>query len=245
MSVNRKDGRKNDELRQVRITPDFVKYPLGSVLVEFGDTKILCAASADNVQPRWMRDQKRPGGWISCEYSMMPFSSPERMVRESTRGRIGGRTHEIQRMIGRAVRAVVDLESIGPRTIWIDCEVLQADGGTRTASVTGSFVALRLALRRMAAEGLLERNPLREALAAVSVGKVDGEILLDLDYEEDCRAQVDMNLVVTESGRFIEIQGTAETEPFTAEEMASLTAMARSGIAALIETQKRALEGRS
>ncbi|HOE27443.1 MAG: ribonuclease PH [Candidatus Aureabacteria bacterium] len=245
MSVNRKDGRKNDELRQVRITPDFVKYPLGSVLVEFGDTKILCAASADNVQPRWMRDQKRPGGWISCEYSMMPFSSPERMVRESTRGRIGGRTHEIQRMIGRALRAVVDLESIGPRTIWIDCEVLQADGGTRTASVTGSFVALRLALRRMAAEGLLERNPLREALAAVSVGKVDGEILLDLDYEEDCRAQVDMNLVVTESGRFIEIQGTAETEPFTAEEMASLTAMARSGIAALIETQKRALEGRS
>ena len=176
---------------------------------------------------------------------MMPFSSPERMVRESTRGRIGGRTHEIQRMIGRALRAVVDLESIGPRTIWIDCEVLQADGGTRTASVTGSFVALRLALRRMAAEGLLERNPLREALAAVSVGKVDGEILLDLDYEEDCRAQVDMNLVVTESGRFIEIQGTAETEPFTAEEMASLTAMARSGIAALIETQKRALEGRS
>ena len=245
MSVNRKDGRKNDELRQVRITPDFVKYPLGSVLVEFGDTKILCAASADNVQPRWMRDQKRPGGWISCEYSMMPFSSPERMVRESTRGRIGGRTHEIQRMIGRALRAVVDLESIGPRTIWIDCEVLQADGGTRTTSVTGSFVALRLALRRMAAEGLLERNPLREALAAVSVGKVDGEILLDLDYEEDCRAQVDMNLVVTESGRFIEIQGTAETEPFTAEEMASLTAMARSGIAALIETQKRALEGRS
>ena len=245
MSVNRKDGRKNDELRQVRITPDFVKYPLGSVLVEFGDTKILCAASADNVQPRWMRDQKRPGGWISCEYSMMPFSSPERMVRESTRGRIGGRTHEIQRMIGRALRAVVDLESIGPRTIWIDCEVLQADGGTRTASVTGSFVALRLALRRMAAEGLLERNPLREALAAVSVGKVDGEILLDLDYEEDCRAQVDMNLVVTESGRFIEIQGTAETEPFTAEEMAALTAMARSGIAALIETQKRALEGRS
>lgn len=244
MTVNRKGGRGNNELRQVRITPDFVKYPLGSVLVEFGDTKILCAASADNVQPRWMRDQKRPGGWITCEYSMMPFSSPERMMRESTRGRIGGRTHEIQRMIGRALRAVVDLEGIGPRTIWIDCEVLQADGGTRTASVTGSFVALRLALRKMAAEGLLERDPVREALAAVSVGKVDGEILLDLDYEEDCRAQVDMNLVVTESGRFIEIQGTAETEPFTAEEMASLTATARSGIAALIETQKRALEGR-
>lgn len=242
--MNRKGGRGNNELRQVRITPDFVKYPLGSVLVEFGDTKILCAASADNVQPRWMRDQKRPGGWITCEYSMMPFSSPERMMRESTRGRIGGRTHEIQRMIGRALRAVVDLEGIGPRTIWIDCEVLQADGGTRTASVTGSFVALRLALRKMAAEGLLERDPVREALAAVSVGKVDGEILLDLDYEEDCRAQVDMNLVVTESGRFIEIQGTAETEPFTAEEMASLTATARSGIAALIETQKRALEGR-
>ena len=242
--MQRKDGRGNDELRPVRITRDFVKYPLGSVLVEFGDTKILCAATMENVQPRWMREQKRSGGWITCEYSMMPFSSPERMVREATRGRIGGRTHEIQRMIGRALRAVVDLESLGPRTFWIDCEVLQADGGTRTASVTGSFVALRLALRKLIAEGLLAKDPVREALAAVSVGKVDGEILLDLDYEEDCRAQVDMNLVITESGRFIEIQGTAETEPFTASEMESLTATARAGIAALIETQRRALAGR-
>jgi ribonuclease PH len=242
--MQRKDGRSNDELRPVRITPDFVKYPLGSVMVEFGDTKILCAASMENVQPRWMREQKRPGGWITCEYSMMPFSSPARMVREATRGKIGGRTHEIQRMIGRALRAVVNLEKLGPRTMWIDCEVLQADGGTRTASVTGSFVALQLAMGKMAAEGLIERNPVREALAAVSVGKVDGELLLDLDYEEDCRAQVDMNLVVTEGGRFIEIQGTAESEPFTAEEMTSMTAMARAGIAALIETQKGVLGGR-
>ena len=132
--MNRKDGRGRDELRPVKITPDFVKYPPGSVMVEFGDTKILCAASVENVQPRWMRDQKKPGGWITCEYSMMPFSSPERMVREATRGKIGGRTHEIQRMIGRALRAVVDLERLGARTFWIDCEVLQADGGTRTAA---------------------------------------------------------------------------------------------------------------
>jgi len=242
--MSRKDGRNNDELRPVRITPDFVKYPRGSVMVEFGDTKILCAASVENVQPRWMREQKRPGGWITCEYSMMPFSSPVRMVREATRGKIGGRTHEIQRMIGRALRAVVNLEKLGSRTLWIDCEVLQADGGTRTASVTGSFVALQLALGKLAAEGLIERNPVREALAAVSVGKVDGELLLDLNYEEDCRAQVDMNFVVTEGGRFIEIQGTAESEPFTAEEMTSMTAMARAGIAELIETQKSVLGGR-
>ncbi|MEI6633887.1 MAG: ribonuclease PH [Chlamydiota bacterium] len=242
--MQRRDGRRNDELRPVRITPDFVKYPSGSVMVEFGDTKILCAASVENVQPRWMREQKRPGGWITCEYSMMPFSSPVRMVREATRGKIGGRTHEIQRMIGRALRAVVDLEKLGSRTLWIDCEVLQADGGTRTASVTGSFVALQLAMGKLAAEGLIERNPVREALAAVSVGKVNGELLLDLNYEEDCRAQVDMNLVVTEGGRFIEIQGTAESEPFTSEEMTSMTAMARAGIAALIETQKSVFGGR-
>ncbi len=242
--MNRKDGRGRDELRPVKITPDFVKYPPGSVMVEFGDTKILCAASVENVQPRWMRDQKRPGGWITCEYSMMPFSSPERMVREATRGKIGGRTHEIQRMIGRALRAVVDLERLGARTFWIDCEVLQADGGTRTAAVTGGYVALQLAMRRLAAEGLIDGNPVREALAAVSVGKVDGEILLDLDYEEDCRAQVDMNFVATEGGRFIEVQGTAESDPFTEAEMTAMTAAARAGIAALIESQYAVLGGR-
>jgi ribonuclease PH len=240
----RKDGRANDELRPVRITRDFVKYPLGSVLVEFGDTKVICAASMEEAAPRWMREQKRPGGWITCEYSMMPFSSPKRTAREATRGKIAGRTHEIQRVIGRALRAVVDLNQLGERTIWIDCDVLQADGGTRTAAITGGFVALELALRKLRDEGKIAGNPVREAIAAVSVGKVGGALLLDLNYEEDCRAEVDMNLVMTESGRFIEIQGTAESAPFTAEEMVSMVAMARKGIDALIATQMKILEGR-
>ncbi len=241
----RKDGRAPDALRPVRITRDFVKYPLGSVLVEFGDTKVVCAASVDEITPRWMREQRRPGGWITCEYSMMPFSSPERTAREATRGRIGGRTHEIQRMIGRALRAVVDLSHIGERTIWIDCDVLQADGGTRTAAITGGFVALEIALAKLKAEGKIEVNPVREAIAAVSVGKVGGELLLDLNYEEDCRAEVDMNLVLTESGKFVEIQGTAESAPFTAEEMEIMVTLARKGIAALIGSQKRVLGGAS
>ena len=241
----RKDGRAPDALRPVRITRDFEKYPLGSALVEFGDTKVVCAASVDEITPRWMREQRRPGGWITCEYSMMPFSSPERTAREATRGRIGGRTHEIQRMIGRALRAVVDLSHIGERTIWIDCDVLQADGGTRTAAITGGFVALEIALAKLKAEGKIEVNPVREAIAAVSVGKVGGELLLDLNYEEDCRAEVDMNLVLTESGKFVEIQGTAESAPFTAEEMEIMVTLARKGIAALIGSQKRVLGGAS
>jgi ribonuclease PH len=239
--MQRKDGRKAGELRPVRITRDYVKYPLGSALVEFGDTRVICAASVEKSPPRWMKEQKRPGGWITCEYSMMPFSSPDRAARESTRGRIGGRTHEIQRMIGRALRAVVDLEAVGERTIWIDCDVLQADGGTRTAAVTGGFVALVLALRKLRSEGVIEGNPLREALAAISVGKVDGTLMLDLNYDEDCRAAVDMNLVMTESGKLIEIQGTAEVEPFGIEEMATMVAMGRGGIAALIAVQKQVL----
>lgn len=239
----RKDGRRADELRQVRITRNFVKYPPGSALVEFGDTKVVCAASVDESPPRWMREQKRSGGWITCEYAMMPFCSQERTARESTRGRVGGRTHEIQRMIGRALRAVVDLQRLGERTIWIDCDVLQADGGTRTAAVTGGFVALALALRKLRAEGAIEGNPLREALAAVSVGKIDGNLMLDLNYEEDCRAQVDMNLVMTEGGRLIEIQGTAELEPFTVEEMMAMVGMARKGIESLLSIQREAIEG--
>jgi len=243
--MTRKDGRAHDELRPVRITRDFVKYPLGSVLVEFGDTKVICAASMEEAAPRWMREQKRPGGWITCEYSMMPFSSPERTAREATRGKIAGRTHEIQRVIGRALRAVVDLNQLGERTIWIDCDVLQADGGTRTAAITGGFVALELALMKLRDEGTIAEHPVREAIAAVSVGKVDGALLLDLNYEEDCRAEVDMNLVMTESGKFVEIQGTAESAPFTAEEMVAMVAMARKGIDALISTQKGVLGGGS
>ena len=241
--MQRKDGRRPDELRPVRITRDFVKFPLGSVLVELGDTKVVCAASMEEAAPRWMREQKRPGGWITCEYSLMPFSSPERTAREATRGKIAGRTHEIQRMIGRALRAVVDLDQLGERTIWIDCDVLQADGGTRTSAITGGFVALELALMRLRDKGKIAGNPIREAIAAVSVGKVEGALVLDLNYDEDCRAEVDMNLVMTESGKFIEIQGTAESAPFTAEEMAAMVAMARKGITTLIDTQKKALGG--
>ena len=239
--MTRRDGRKNNELRPVRLTREFVKYPLGSVLVEIGETKVICTASAENVQPRWMRKQKRSGGWITSEYSMMPFSSPERTMRESTRGRIGGRTHEIQRMIGRALRSVVDLEKLGEQTIWIDCDVIQADGGTRTAAVTGGFTALEIAIRKLLDRGKIAENPIRETLAAVSVGKVEDEMVLDLNYKEDCRAQVDMNVVMTETGRFIEIQGTAEASPFTREEMEEMLELARAGIQELIVVQRKVL----
>lgn len=238
----RKDGRRNDELRTVKLLTEYVKYPLGSVLVEFGETKLICAASATDGQPRWMREQKRAGGWITSEYSMLPFSSPGRMMRESTRGRIGGRTHEIQRMIGRSLRAVVDLQKLRERTLWIDCEVLQADGGTRTAAVTGAFVALELAVKELLRRKKITENPIRQALAAVSVGKVDGEILLDLDYKEDCRAEVDMNVVMTETGKFVEVQGTAEADPFSLDELEKMLGLSRAGILELIAAQKQALK---
>jgi ribonuclease PH len=236
--MERKDGRKADQLRPVKLIKDFVKYPLGSVLVEFGETKVICAVTEDLQQPRWMKEQKKAGGWITSEYSMMPFSSPERSMRESTRGRIGGRTHEIQRMIGRALRAVVDLERLGERTLWLDCEVLQADGGTRTAAITGGYIALACAVRKLMAERKLAVNPIKEAIAAVSVGKVGGELLLDLNYEEDCRAEVDMNVVMTAGGRFIELQGTAEGEPFDAVELSALQSLAHKGIGELLRLQR-------
>jgi ribonuclease PH len=239
--MERKDGRSFDELRPVKMTTGFVKYPPGSVLVEFGDTKLICAASVEEKLPRWMREQGRPGGWITGEYSMMPFASPGRKMREVTSGKVGGRTHEIQRIIGRSLRAVVNLQQLGERTIWIDCDVFQADGGTRTAAITGGFVALVLALRKLKSEGKIEELPIRESLAAVSVGKVEGMLVLDLDYDEDSRAEVDMNVVMTESGKFIELQGTAEAEPFTSQEMEEMITLARKGICELIHTQKRAL----
>lgn len=242
--MKRKGGRKVDELRSVKMTGDFVKYPLGSVLVEFGDTKVICAASAEETQPRWMRAQNRHGGWVTSEYSMMPFSSAERTPREVARGRLAGRTQEIQRMIGRSLRAVVDLEQLGARTIWIDCDVLQADGGTRTAAVTGGYVALEMAIRKLKSDGKIEGDPICEPLAAVSVGKVDGTLVLDLNYEEDCRAEVDMNVVMTESGKFIEIQATAEAKPFASEEMEAMIDMARKGIRELIIAQKKVLGGK-
>lgn len=236
----RPDGRKNDELRPVKITRGFIKNAEGSVLIELGNTKVICTASVEEKVPPFLKDQKK--GWLTAEYSMLPRSTPTRTIRESTQGRIGGRTHEIQRLIGRALRAVIDLDTIGERTIWIDCDVIQADGGTRTASITGAYIALVDAVRFMIKNGIIERNPVKDYLAAVSVGIVNGSPRLDLCYEEDSVAEVDMNVVMTGSGEFVEVQGTAEGKPFKKEVLDNLLKLAESGIARLINIQKELLE---
>jgi ribonuclease PH len=235
----RSDGRDATELRTVSITPGFIRHADGSVLVEMGATRVICTASIEETVPQFLRDSGR--GWVTAEYGMLPGSSPTRIPREAARGRVGGRTQEIQRLIGRSLRAVIDLESLGSRTIWLDCDVIQADGGTRTASITGGYVALALAVRRLRERGTLARNPLRASVAAVSVGVVGGEVLLDLCYEEDSRAAVDMNLVMTGDGQFVEIQGTAETQPFTAEQLARMTELGGGAIAELTRHQTAAL----
>lgn len=232
----RKSGRRNDELRPIRITGNYLKTAPGSVLVEFGDTKVICAASVDDKPAPFLKGTGR--GWLTAEYSMLPMSTPTRNVRESARGRMGGRTHEIQRMIGRSLRTVTDLNAFGEKTIYLDCDVIQADGGTRTASITGAFVALVDLFRKMRQDGLVEGMPVKDYLSAVSVGIVENEILLDLEYEEDSRAEVDMNFVMTGSGLFIEVQGTAEKKPFNAEQMSEMTALARAGIVQIIACQK-------
>ncbi len=224
----RADGRKNDEIRPIKITKDFIKNADGSVLIELGNTRVICTASIENKVPPFLKDQKR--GWVTAEYSMLPRSTPVRMLRESTAGRVGGRTHEIQRLIGRALRAVVDLEKIGERTIWIDCDVIEADGGTRTASITGGFIALREAINKAMQAGMISENPIKDTLAAISVGIVSGEPRLDLCYAEDSQAEVDMNVVMTGSGKFIEIQGTAEIMPFSKENLLQLVSLAEKGI---------------
>ena len=234
----RADGRRKDELRPVRITTNYLKHAEGSVLIEMGDTKVICSATLTDSVPPFLRGKNK--GWITAEYGMLPRSSGERIPRESTRGRIGGRTHEIQRLIGRSLRAVVDLEALGERTIWIDCDVIQADGGTRTAAITGAFVALADALR---SQKTLGNRPIREYVAAVSVGKVNGDALTDLCYSEDSGADVDMNVVMTGSGRFVEVQGTAEQTPFAQAELDRLLRMAKKGIRELIRCQRKALKG--
>lgn len=234
--MERKSGRRNHELRPIRIINQYLKTAPGSVLVEFGDTKVICAASIDDKPAPFLKGTGK--GWLTAEYSMLPMSTPTRNVRESTRGRTGGRTHEIQRMIGRSLRAVTDLNAFGEKTVYLDCDVIQADGGTRTASITGAFVALVDLFRRMRQEGLVDRMPVNDYLSAVSVGIVENEILLDLAYEEDSRAEVDMNFVMTASGLFIEVQGTAEKTPFSAEQMSEMTALAKAGIAQIIAYQK-------
>ena len=235
----RLDGRKRNELRPVKLSRNFIKHAEGSVLIEMGDTKVVCTATLEERVPPFLRDKKK--GWVTAEYAMLPRSTRERMARESARGKIGGRTHEIQRLIGRSLRAVMDLEALGERTIWIDCDVIQADGGTRTASITGAFVALTDALVYAKRVGLIKTNPLKDYLAALSVGKINGEILMDLTYAEDSAAEVDMNFVMTGRGKFVEIQGTAETHPFTREEMNRFVTLAQHGIRRLIKVEKKLL----
>jgi ribonuclease PH len=236
-----RSGRAPAELRPVLFQRKFTRYAEGSVLVSFGETKVLCNVSVEEGVPGFMRGEGR--GWITAEYSMLPRATHQRSAREATRGKVGGRTHEIQRLIGRSLRAVVDLSLLGERTLQIDCDVLQADGGTRTAAITGAYVALVDALRGLQEKGVLAAWPVRDSVAAVSVGIIDGGPCLDLEYTEDCRAEVDMNFVVTGSGRFIEVQGTAEGEPFTAEQLDLLRDLALAGCRQLAARQREALAG--
>lgn len=217
------------------IARDYLRHPKGSVLIEMGDTKVICAVSVEEGVPPFLKNTGR--GWLTAEYAMIPASTHERSARESSRGKVGGRTHEIQRLIGRSLRAVTDLTAFGERTIHVDCDVIQADGGTRTASITGAFVALADAFRNLRREGLVDRMPIRDFVSAVSVGIVDGEMLLDLQYEEDRRAEVDMNVVATRGGLFIEVQGTAEAVPFARERLDAMTDLAMKGIATLTRKQ--------
>jgi len=239
----RPDGRKPGELRSLAITPSYVKTADGAVLIEMGDTRVICTAKLEDRVPPFLRNSGK--GWITAEYGMLPGSSSVRIARESSRGKIGGRTHEIQRLIGRSLRAVSELKNLGERTVWIDCDVLQADGGTRTASITGAYVALVEAVQRWLTRGIIETDPVRDAVAAVSVGIVEGRVLLDLCYEEDSKADVDMNFVMTGSGKFVEVQGTAENIPFTRRQMERMTELAQQGIRELVRAQKKVIGGLS
>jgi len=240
--VKRSDGRGFKTLRPVKITRNYLKHAEGSVLIQVGDTKVICSASVEERVPPFLRNTGK--GWVTAEYSMLPRSTHTRTSRDSLTGRGNGRAFEIQRLIGRSLRSVTDLNGFGERTIWIDCDVIQADGGTRTASITGAYVALVDAFRKMVKNGMIEEVPLKDSVAAISVGKVDGEVLLDLDYEEDSKAEVDMNVVMTGGGRFAEIQGTAEGDAFTKKEMDRLMKIAQSGIKILTRIQKKSLEGK-
>jgi ribonuclease PH len=236
----RRDGRRADELRAVRLVPDFTENPLASVLMEMGRTKVLCTVSREGSVPRWMQGRGR--GWVTAEYSMLPGSTGRRTDREVSRGRASGRTQEIQRLIGRSLRAVTDLRALGEQTLWVDCDVLQADGGTRCAAITGAWTALAVAVRRLLSRGDVAETPLRDSVAAVSAGRVDGELVLDLPYDEDVRAEVDMNVVATGSGRFVEVQGTGEEATFTADDLRGLTGLALGGIAELTGRQREAVD---
>lgn len=235
----RANGRKGDELRELAITNHYLKFPRGSVLIGMGDTRVICTATMEAKVPAFLKNSGQ--GWLTAEYSMLPAATQDRNQRESALGRIGGRTHEIQRLIGRSLRAVTDLGAFGERTIYIDCDVIQADGGTRTASITGAFVALVDLFRDLRDKGQIDLIPIKDYVSAVSVGIVAGEVMLDLDYEEDCRADVDMNFVATAEGIFIEVQGTAEGVPFSRNQLLSMTDNALKGIEILTAKQKSIL----
>jgi ribonuclease PH len=240
MSYARTDGRAANALRPVKITPGFLPYAEGSVLIEMGQTRVVCSASVDERLPPFLRNSGQ--GWITAEYSMLPRATQQRTSRELGRGGPSGRTHEIQRLIGRSIRAAANMRLLGDRTITLDCDVLQADGGTRTAAITGAYVAFALAVNKLLAAGKIQRNIITNEVAAISVGVVDNTPLLDLKYDEDSRAEVDMNVVCTGDGRFIEVQGTAEREPFSRAQMDSLLALATDGLASLIAMQREAIE---
>lgn len=234
----RVDGRLAGQLRPVRMEPGVAPHAAGSVRIAIGNTQVICAVTIQDEVPRWMKAQKVPGGWLTGEYSLLPYATDRRTPREASSGKLGGRTQEIQRLIGRTLRSAVDLGALGARTVWVDCDVLQADGGTRTAAITGGWVALRLALNRLISSGALAADPMREEVAAVSVGMVDGMPCLDLCYAEDSRAAVDMNVVMTASGKYIELQGCAERGTFSPEELQTMLSLARSGLDHLVEAQR-------
>ena len=233
----RSNGRSFNQIREIKVTKNYIIHPHGSVLFQMGGTRVLCSASIDNKVPSFLRDKGQ--GWVTAEYSMLPSSTNTRTTREASKGKLSGRTQEIQRLIGRSLRSIVDLEQLGERTIWIDCDVIQADGGTRCASITGAFIALMLAMKKLKKNRIIETIPIRDYVAAISVGVVGGKNLLDLDYSEDSGADVDLNIIKTGSGGFVEIQGTAEREPFTDKQMNKMLALANKGISQLIAIQKK------
>jgi ribonuclease PH len=239
--MTRPDGRQPEQLRPISFIPNVAAHASGSVLVSFGDTRVICTATVEEDVPRWMRAQRVEGGWLTAEYSMLPYSTLERKPRDISRGKLDGRSSEIQRLIGRALRAVVDLKKVGQRTIWVDCDVLQADGGTRTASITGGCVAVAIAFNRLFAEGKIRDFPLKKLVAAISAGVYEGVPVLDLNYLEDKAATVDFNVVMTEASEFVEIQGSGEEAVFSNAEMTSMLDLSRNGIAELITLQKEAI----
>ena len=238
-TYQRQDNRAVNELRNISFQNNIAPYATGSTLIEWGDTRVICGVSVEESVPRWMQDQD--GGWITAEYSMLPYSTLDRKKRDVNRGKLDGRSTEIQRLIGRSMRSAIDLKKVGSKTFWIDCDVLQADGGTRTASITGAYVAMGLAVNKMIAEGKLEENPFLEPVAAVSVGIVEGTALLDLCYVEDVAAEVDMNLVMTTTGQYIEIQGTGEEATFSPDQLSVLLGLGREGVDLLGSLQKDAI----